>query len=162
MTRFNKSSPSSGNLVLMMAMRAAYVGVNVGEASCDFIRLRQNTPRPLIRFCIQDVAPHVSLHSLLSHQEINVCNFNSTSRLCLTQVKCFPHAERLGCKQQHTRPLWPDIQKFKRMRAQHDGSCSLARVHRWKLPTRCTFVAETPSIYAKSGIPRQRGLAGSL
>jgi hypothetical protein len=45
-------------LVLTTATRAAKTGVNVGEAICDFMMLRQNRPLPRTRF----FAPHAHLY----------------------------------------------------------------------------------------------------
>ena len=62
MRRFRSSSPISGNLVLMTDTRDAKMGVKVGEAIWDFIRLRQNRPLPRSRFCTHAHSRQVPLH----------------------------------------------------------------------------------------------------
>ena len=62
MRRFRSSSPISGNLVLMTDTRDAKMGVKVGEAIWDFIRLRQNRPLPRSRFCTHAHSCQAPLH----------------------------------------------------------------------------------------------------
>lgn len=96
MTLFSRSSPISGNLVLMMATRAAYVAVKVGDASWDFIRLRQKTPRPLIRFCMHTVlSPRILLQEGEPTEPLSCCSCKML--LCLWSARLVLPTIELSC-----------------------------------------------------------------